>query len=329
MARSRLRTLIGVAASLVLIAAVAVAVTLSVRGPSGPEPYTGPTRDLYARPFAWDSVWNLPLATSAQYAPFATRASDIYLDLENISVDPSFPVREVRSRQSQTRVHVDPRLGADGSYNNCTTFLADTPDDQTVVSGQPLELRPGGDPSYRVSFPPVSLRGDGLPGCHGGSHLSGIGGTIRVGEMSAPAPLGHALKIDLNCPVSCSPTGGGFRWPATSADEKAQEEYRGRDPRVKMGTLMALPPDVDLAQFTEPDVRKIAEAMRDYGAYVVDATGGPPTNALNAQRGAEREIPHIDSAQMVKLFATLDIVTNSDRATPGGGPLGSPRRSID
>jgi hypothetical protein len=314
----------------VVIAALAVVgVVVAIRPPAAPapEPYRGPTRDLRAHPFAWDSVWNLPLATSARYAPFSTRAQDIYLDIENISVDPAAPVRDLEADNGGPRVRVDPRLRADGSFNNCSTFLADTPDTETVVAGQPLELEPGGTPAWAYTYAPVSLRGDGRLGCHGGSNLSGIGGTIRVGEMTAPDPLRHALKINLNCTVSCSAEGNGYRWPAMKADGAYRDLYRGDDPRVNLGTMFALPPDADLRWITEKDTLKIAEAFRDYGAYVVDTTGGPPTNALNAQAGAEEEIPHIDSAQMVRLIASLSIVTNSAPDTPGGGPLGTPRRA--
>ncbi|GAA4738702.1 hypothetical protein [Actinomycetospora chibensis] len=326
MTGARTRVLLAVLTAAMAIAGVLVATSLGGLG-SGPEPYRGPSRDLYTHPFAWDSVWNLPLAQSAQFAPFNTQARDVYLDIENISVDPAFPVREAVSPRTRVDVHVDPGLSADGSYNNCSTFLADTPDAETVVAGQPLRLRPGGDPSYDVSFPAVPLRGDGRLGCHGGSNLSGIGGTIRVGEMSKPEPLRHPLKINLNCELSCSTAQEGYRWPAFRADGAFQDVYRGPDPRVNMGTLMGLPPDADLSWITEPDTRKIAEAFRDYGAYVVDETGGEPSNALNAQAGAQDEIPNIDSRQMVRLFTSLSIVTNSTEATPGGGALGTPRRA--
>lgn len=324
MTRAGTQVVLAVLISVLAVAGVVIAVR-PVADPA-PGPYRGPSRDVRALPFAWDSIWNLPLARSAQYAPFDTRAQDIYLDIENISVDPADPVRDLEAPNGVVRAHVDPRLRADGSFNNCSTFLTATPDGETIVQGQPLKLEPGGDPSYRYGWPPIPLRGDGRLGCHGGSGLSGIGGTVRVGEMSAPAPLRHPLKINLNCQVSCSTAGEGFRWPAFRADGVYRDRYRGTDPRVNMGTLLAIPPDADLGWITEPDTRKIAEALRDYGAYVVDETGGSSTNALNAQAGAEAEIPHIDSPQMVRLFASLDVVTNSAPTSPGGGPLGSPRR---
>ena len=56
-------------------------------------------------------------------------------------------------------------------------------------------------------------------------------------------------------------------------------------------------------------------------------TAAKPSNALNAQAGAQNEIPNIDSRQMVRLFTSLSIVTNSTEDTPGGGALGTPRRA--
>ncbi|MEJ2888096.1 hypothetical protein [Actinomycetospora aeridis] len=294
---------------------------------TGSAPVDLTARDLMARPFAWDSPWNLPLSAAARYQPFDTRARKTYLDIEDISVDPEFPVRTLDANGEDLQVHVDPDLTADGSFNHCATFLLDSPDRATIVQGQPLRLDRGGDPSYEFTWDPLSLRGPGIDGCHGGSSLSGIGGTVRVGEMRSSEPLRHALKISLNCGLSCSTEGGGFRWPATKADSGFEENYRGDDPEVKMGSLMALPPDVDLERFPSPDVRKLATALRDYGAYVVDSTGGPSTNSLSVQAGAEPEVPSIGSDEMLRMFRSLNVVTNSAQATPGGGPLGSPRRA--
>ena len=67
--------------------------------------------------------------------------------------------------------------------------------------------------------------------------------------------------------------------------------------------------------------------MRTYGAYVVDDTSGQSTNSLSVQAGAQRELPNIDSDEMQELFGMLDLVDNNTAATPGGGPLGSPRRA--
>ncbi len=72
-------------------------------------------------------------------------------------------------------------------------------------SGQPLRLSPGGRPSWSWTTQrgPVDLRGPGVEGCHSGSGLSGVGGSLRVGELEGAEPLRHALKINLHCAAYC------------------------------------------------------------------------------------------------------------------------------
>ncbi|MHC1558877.1 hypothetical protein ACR9E3_07970 [Actinomycetospora sp. C-140] len=289
---------------------------------AGPEP----TRDVYARPFAWDSIWNLPLATSAQYQETDLQIGSLYPDVEPISVDPDAPVKQLDGDPGGA-VLVDPDLHADGSYNNCSTLLRDSPDRTTVVQGQPLRLDRGGDPSWQYGWAPVSLTGTGIPGCHGGSGLSGIGGTIREGELSGDQPIRHALKISLPCDTSCSPENGGHRWPASKADSGYEDKYGGDDPDIGMGTLLALPPDTDLSGITDPDVRKVAQALQTYGGYVVDESGGSPEGSLDVQSTAVREFPSIDSGEMRGVMNQLAAVTNNTEDTPGGGALGTPRRA--
>jgi hypothetical protein len=312
--------LLAVLAVLVTAGTVGTAAAASTGTPSG----TAPTRDVYRRPFAWNSIWNLPLARSAHHQPFDAKIGSVYPDVENISVDPDAPVRTLDGDPGG-KVLVDPKLSADGSWNNCSTLLLDTPDRTTVIQGQPMTLEAGGDPSWEYGWAPQPLTGDGIQGCHGGSGMSGIGGTIRAGELAGPEPLRHALKFSLPCTTSCSPQGGGFRWPAVKADSGYEGKYGGDDPEVRMGSLLALPPGTDLSGITQPDVRKVAEALMTYGGYVVDATGGAPEGSLDVQSTALDEFPDIDSSQMREVLGRLAVVTNNAPQTPGGGALGTPR----
>jgi hypothetical protein len=317
-------------AGVVLVSLVA-AVSAALVGPGGTaaaaDPAAGTTaRDVYRQPFAWDSIWNLPLSTTAQYHPFDAKVGSIYADVENISVDPAAPVKQLKADPGGA-VHVDPALKADGSWNNCSTLLMDTPDKRTVIQGQPMVLSPGGSPRWSVGWKPESLTGPGVVGCHGGSGMSGIGGTIRQGELRGGQPLRHALKVSLPCTTSCSSEHNGFRWPAVKADKGYQGKYGGKYPEVNMGALLALPPDFDTSTISAPDVRRVAEALKTYGAYVVDETGGSPDGSFDVQSSALGEFPGIDSTQMRSIFNKLDVVANNAPATPGGGPLGSPRRA--
>ena len=94
-----------------------------------------------------------------------------------------------------------------------------------------------------------------------------------------------------------------------------------------MGSLLALPPDTDLPEVTEPDARKVAEALMTYGGYVVDETGGAPAGSLDVQSTAVDEFPNINSEQMRDVLGRLAVITNSAPETPGGGALGTPRRA--
>eukprot|EP00658_Telonema_sp_P-2_P011827 TRINITY_DN1452_c0_g1_i21.p2 TRINITY_DN1452_c0_g1~~TRINITY_DN1452_c0_g1_i21.p2 ORF type:complete len:327 (-),score=66.63 TRINITY_DN1452_c0_g1_i21:1985-2965(-) len=114
------------------------------------------------------------------------------------------------------------------------------PDNQTIVQMQPAyRCTPGGPLLARFGnstdgcpqqFPNVtSVFGDGALGSHGGSGLSGIGGTIRVGELVSANPIRHALKLELQHQWYYGETklqpdsayNGGraqYLWPATGSD---------------------------------------------------------------------------------------------------------------
>src|SRR5258706_680652 len=120
--------------------------------------------------------------------------------------------------------------------NNSSAFLK--PDGRTLIQTQPFTrcAPPNGDGTAttlteRNQFPPVDLYGDGIRGSHGGSGLSAIGGSVRLGELR-PLSQGprHALKLGVysgrdlyKCTTpDDSPTTGCYRWPAVNADSGAE-----------------------------------------------------------------------------------------------------------
>ncbi|GAB7192757.1 hypothetical protein NUM3379_34660 [Kineococcus sp. NUM-3379] len=281
----------------------------------------GPDRasaGLTAKPFP-GSIWYTPIGSGAKFVPAGIERTtkhrgEITVDEEIISVDPSDPVRKLNG---SIPVHVDPSLQHNGKWNGCATFLrADKPD--TVISGQPLRLSPGGDPSWQYTTgDSLSLRGDGIEGCHGGSHMSGIGGTIRKGDLSR-ASLDHALKINLWCKKHCSLAEGGKRWPARTADSYASRGYGGKVSAVRMGSLLALKPDADLSFIRSENARKIAEALRDYGGYLVDDTAWD-VHALSVERGAEFSDGGTFHEDLQRVFTMLHVVDNNAPGRIGGG----------
>ena len=130
------------------------------------------------------------------------------------------------------------------------------PDNRTLVQMQPLyRVAPGApilalyhqggpDPfpwtvgvtllysllSYISFYLCLDVLGGGALGAHGGSGLSSVGGTIRLGELLPDAPpITHALKLEFyaheyyhyGTADSC------YSWPATGCDGYAATVYNG------------------------------------------------------------------------------------------------------
>jgi hypothetical protein len=191
-------------------------------------------------------------------------------------------------------------------------------------------------------------------GPHGGSGMSAIGGSIRLGEMR-PGMVGirHALEIEVDTGWvlhQCNVKTDCWTWPARGADASATTYYGRRNPDaqlissyMKMGALLAIPPSVDINALglrTEPG-RQLAWTLQNYGAYIVDGRSGPGIN-INVDEGADgsklKEFSddfHIDFHQrwgngnpwmqdVEQLISALEVVKNNaagTQASGGGTPL--------
>ena len=202
------------------------------------------------------------------------------------------------------------RSAADQVNNNAMALLL--ADNLTVVQMQP---------AYRCGFHPApllarwgnvtdggpqrfanvtSILGDGTGGAHGGSGLSSIGGSVRLGELVPGAPpIAHALKIELgnwwyygasqqNPKTADNGGRSQYMWPATGSNagftNGSSGSYIGTNPHVTPGALLAIPSQhaKDVETSTAIGL-KIKNAMVDYGAYIVDGTGsGRPHHNLVA-----------------------------------------------
>jgi hypothetical protein len=229
--------------------------------------------------------------------------------------------------------------------NSAAVFLM--PDGRTIIQTQPLARCTAGGPGTSViKFNPVDLYGDGILGAHGGSKLSAIGGSIRVGELrpGGQAPL-HALKLNVDSQrvlYNCKTDAECFRWPATAADSGAVGDYGSRNPApnpaMKMGALLAIPASVTIASLgLESDPGKqVAWTLQNYGVYIVDSTGGPAYafSAENGPDGSMRTQFKADygydleqrinnntawSRDIQRLMTALYVVNNNTATSIGGG----------
>lgn len=164
--------------------------------------------------------------------------------------------------------------------------------------------------------------GKGGERAYGGSAIAGL---IRKGELTSSIRHALALAIphsQMKCIVSASTPSDSCDpvWPASKVDDGARAKYKGA---VPMGQLVSIPVDVDLSSLglTAGGLR-LAQALKDYGAYVVDASDD---FVLYADPSASGELAGARK-DLAAIRALLRCVTNSSAASVGGGDSSSPRR---
>ncbi len=367
-------------APLAVLAVLALTLTgcggLGADGSSRPESAAAGGRDPLRQPFASDSIWNTPLGSGAVYVPAGlqplpggqTTGRVPQIDDESIILSPESPETPILFSEGAfggDRCAGDPArvlrtapipagyvLPSDNK-NQSTAILG--ADRRTVINVQPLaRCRAGGPATSYVYFPDADLYGPGIDGSHGGSGLSALGGSIRVGELR-PGQEGprHVLKVNVYGSgelARCSDSASCSRWPARKADRAGPENYGtvgdNRNAAMRMGALLALPPSVDIGAIgltTEPG-RQLAWTLQNYGAYIVDDTNGPQF-ALNAEvgpAGSMREQFRTDwgydfevdsdvtdnpwAEDVKRIRPLLHVVDNNSPESVGGG--GNPRQAL-
>lgn len=335
-----------------------------------------PERDPLKQPFASTSIWNTPIGSGARFVPANlpavpggnpnTWVGMPWADEEIVVMKPTAPATTInRSRGWDATDRTIAAGGVlatvpmprdlvipTGSGNTCSAFLLG--DGRTVMQFQPLYRGAAGASALAMlKFPDVDLYGAGIGGAHGGSRLSAVGGSIRIGELR-PGQQGprHALKVNVFAKqvlYRCTTPSDGYRWPATTADGYAVGWYGthgdNRNTAMKMGALLAIPPTTSIASIgleTEP-ARQLAWTLQNYGAYIVDDTYAP-SFAFNVDEGADGSFREqfkrdyaFDFNQTVasniawsrdcqRLHQALHVVDNNGPTSIGGG--GTPRQPL-
>jgi len=319
------------------------------------------SRDPLKWPFSPQSIWNTPIGSGAVYVPAGivkARERGMTVDPDILFLDASAPLTDILENRAgwegRSRCPVEgglvmrvpipsayvvPGGGPQDTPNNGAVFLM--PDGRTLKQTQPFSrCVAGAAGTSQYVFPTLDIQGDGRAGSHGGSGLSAIGGTLRLGELVPGAPpIRHALKVNLFAKenVFFDAATQGFRWPAYRADSYAKDVYGGKNPSLRMGALLALPAAADLAALgleTEP-ARMLAWTLQNYGAYVVDDTfwsvyaieteqspAGTVTEEFRKSWGYPMDPQGFDNPwarDMDRIFRALNVVDNNGPTSIGGG----------
>jgi hypothetical protein len=201
----------------------------------------------------------------------------------NSDVDGAMHIVDERHERVTETLGARPR--ADGGFD-------------TILTGS-IDLRgPGVFPTYQGAC------------AYGGSTIAGV---IRTGELRHG--IRHALRMSIRPEVlnPMAPDGKGHVWPANSHEDN----YTGRG-NIWLGSLLALPPGLDIARVAGPAGSpgwQLARALQDYGAYVVDR------GHLNlySEPAAAEEIAAIPDSVRNALAIHLRVVVNNGPQQVGGG----------
>ena len=336
---------------------------------------TFPTsRDPFLWPFTQTSIWNMPIGSSAVYQPAGLKRvslmpiknggrGGIGIDDEPILVtqasDPNYSVWSINDWSyrcaNPTNLNKTVKMPAGINYpspdgNSGTpnfSGVAVQPDGSLFHFNAIATCGNNKISVYDYSETENStLKSTGYFGGHGGSALSGIGGSIRKGELLTSEPIRHAIKINVWAEYSLSYVQDGtpgFRWPAKRPDGYANGVYGTLNSNIpaytEMGALLAIKPDVTPQSLgiTNPTVIKIFTAMKDYGAYIVDDTYWPHYD-LPLEEGVGEEVlaatgtnmgsggGNIYFEDMMKVIEALHVITNNGPNSIGGG--GTPRQPL-
>jgi len=211
----------------------------------------------------------------------------------------------------------------------------------------------GGLPTDGVPTPaiPFSIKCGG----HGGSCLSGFGGSIRRGELTddkSVDSMRHTLKFTFNMQMFGNLTNGGYHWPANHADGYANSNtsaaygYLATNYKTSqymgMGALLAIPISVSLESLILETVvgGKLAWTLQNYGGYIVDDSYDVPSQGVPGNRqgicmeqGVNTDLNETYGfffpvycnvntpilRDLNKIFASLKVVTNNSPTSIGGG----------
>jgi hypothetical protein len=306
-----------------------------------------PTRDAAYWPFAATSPWNMPIGDKAQYgniiAPVFNPAGGGGMNCGWWS----HPIFIATARDPQTTIYLHPRFltGPEKPFITMRVPVDAQPDpksdahlhiiDEThsfVVEMIGAVKDSKGKITATWGAVKNDLRDAGVydapyhgTRAYGGSAIAGL---IRQGELTHGIHHALAAAIEPKAHNRNCPGGKDFVWPASSADGDASTAY-GVTGNLYMGTLLAIPPTVDLTKLglAGPDMI-LARAMQDYGVYIVDSGGC--NLQLFAEPRAEKEVAQIkvesggqSYCSLRKLVPLLKIVTNNGPQSIGGG--GKPR----
>ena len=155
-----------------------------------------------------------------------------------------------------------------------------------------------------------------------------LAGLIRKHEVNDGKPMyRHALAISLT--YNALSNTRAYVFPASSADAT----WKQNSGRIPQGALLMLPEHFDTGTIDDPALRKVAETLKVYGAYVVDRNVGTPFY-IYVENGAHFDLhkPKWNSqaaSGLKRIQRELRQVTSVNGWLDGHGKAFTPRESLN
>lgn len=295
----------------------------AVAAPNAAMRYGRLPRNPYLWPFSSASIWNRPLGSGAKFSPVPGRPFLADGPLTN-AMRPRRPfIGSPADPLRRLWVNGEPRADVRLADNNLPG--ARTADSFVILQHgrrfafelRGVTVRADGDldagDAERIWLNGPGTMAHAIPALPFG--LSNLGGLIRAGEME------NGIRHALSARVSRERLiGRVFAQPGTIWPASGNPAANTVEPKLAVGTLLAIPRDVDLKIIVGDSGPgyELARAMQDYGVYVTGFIDG--TFVLLA---GEVRLPNADEL-LNQLVPLLQVVTNNTSETPGGG--GTPRR---
>lgn len=259
-----------------------------------PSVYTEKDFGTFNRPFGINSLWNIrPKQVTLGYGVIPTST---YFPLVGTG---SYSTRAFEATTTDTAMTVYPPAGKSGVWDpdaekhvpsitiphwpaqteaaTGTDGHADIIDAKNGIIHSFFQLRRENGRWVATQYAWSKLNGRGWgDGAHyfQGARAAGVttvAGLIRKNEINDGASqYYHALAMSLD--YSGMSGTEQYVFPATSGDTTWQEN---KGP-IPTGALLMLPPSFDSASISNPDLRKVVNTLKTYGAYVIDRNVGTP-----------------------------------------------------
>lgn len=285
------------------------------------------TWGTYLQPFAATSLWNSrpvapvlgdfiipadlysPAVAEGAYSTgvFLSKADDKPMTITGLPGTPGLwdPDSETYHDVTIPRWPSDlvPASGSDGHAD-----IVD-PSRSTIHSFYKLSYQNGHWVAAMYAWMRIDSTGWGNPAHYfQGARATGVppmAGLIRKHEVAdGDVMYRHALAMSLSANgLSANP---GYVFPATSADGALASNLG----RISEGARMMLPANFDTQQITNLALRKVAETLKVYGAYVVDRNYGTPF-AIYVEIGSGFDLHNGSSDTSVA--SELDVIRQSLR----------------